>query len=240
MSASRHPKRPQRSFDPPEDIFSRQIGPSSSSSRTGARSSEMGRTSSSSYWSTVIDRHQCDGCGSHYNNKRELELHSTTCQGNAKPFVCPECPTAFKKNSNLAKHMRLVHRGEKNFACTEPGCDRKFGQKSNLNSHVKAVHLGEKPYVCEEQGCTRKFSQKSGLKAHIKTVHHHERPYKCHCGSSFGHRGDLNRHIRVLHDKERPFVCPQCPDRKAFGRKSVLMRHLLTHQSEPSSSSTRR
>lgn len=152
----------------------------------------MGRTSSSSYWSTVIDRHQCDGCGSHYNNKRELELHSTTCQGNAKPFVCPECPTAFKKNSNLAKHMRLVHRGEKNFACTEPGCDRKFGQKSNLNSHVKAVHLGEKPYVCEEQGCTRKFSQKSGLKAHIKTVHHHERPYKCHCGSSFGHRGDVS------------------------------------------------
>lgn len=109
-----------------------------------------------------------------------------------KPYACDQCGTAFKKNSNLVKHMKLVHLGERNFACQEPGCGRLFGQKSNLNSHVKAVHLGEKPFVCPEANCARRFSQKSGLKAHVKTVHNGERPYVCECGSSFGHRGDVS------------------------------------------------
>lgn len=40
----------------------------------------------------------------------------------------------------------------------------------------------------------------------------------------------LNRHIRVLHEKQRPYTCPVCPEPKAFGRKSVLNRHMQTHQ----------
>lgn len=292
-SSSRHPKRPIRSPDP-RDLPS--VGPSSAS-RHGNRDFEMRRHPPNSFWDTVInhsddDHHrsrpiskqprECPDCRRSFSSSR-WEEHRATCPAiNEKPYECKECGTSFKKNSNLEKHKRLVHRGEKNFACNEPGCGRLFGQKSNLNSHVKAVHLGEKPFVCEESGCARRFSQKSGLKAHIKTVHHGERPYVCDCGSSFGHRGDvsfcmtacitfacclscslytffelfltciyrsltswffffgcsfwlnfaqLNRHIRVLHEKQRPFTCHLCPEPKAFGRKSVLMRHMLTHQS---------
>lgn len=138
----------------------------------------------------------CRICKRTFASQRSYDEHTATCADpSEKPYGCHECGTAFKKNSNLVKHRKLVHRGEKNFQCAEPGCARMFGQKSNLNSHVKAVHLGEKPFVCKVENCGRRFSQKSGLKAHVKTVHNGERPYVCDrsdCGSSFGHRGDVS------------------------------------------------
>lgn len=206
MPHSRQEPRPEQTT--PNFLVSQQ--PSSA-----AAGSSASRSSSAQYWDTVLDpfsirdaprRHSdaagpstssgtrvCPSCNERFMNNRIFECHVATCAGNdEKPFICEQCGTAFKKNSNLAKHMKLVHLGERNFPCTEPGCGRLFGQKSNLNSHVKAVHLGEKPFVCPDTGCGRRFSQKSGLKAHIKTVHNGERPYVCECGSSFGHRGDVS------------------------------------------------
>lgn len=275
-----HPShRHRRPTSSRSDLRSTYSHASASSSTHAPRDIEMKTNSSSSYWDTVIDQSSPSDYHSAQRSrpisKGSYEEHKAS-SSSEKPYVCEECGTAFKKNSNLVKHMKLVHRGEKNFACREPGCGRLFGQKSNLNSHIKAVHLGEKPFECNEPGCGKRFSQKSGLKAHIKTVHHRERPFVCdECGSSFGHRGDvrclpthcsffifffshpyitqfefltehylclvpsasctilnlqLNRHIRVLHEKQRPFECPICPEHKAFGRKSVLMRHMQTHQ----------
>lgn len=183
------------------DYYSTSASASPSSSRLQHPSADM-RTHSptSSYWDTVIINdsksksmpRSCPTCARTFSSSHAFEQHVATCS-NEKPYVCPECGTAFKKNSNLIKHTRLVHRGEKNFQCEL--CGRPFGQKSNLNSHIKAVHLGEKPFVCETEGCGKRFSQKSGLKAHIKTVHNRERPYVCtveNCKSSFGHRGDVS------------------------------------------------
>lgn len=172
------------------------------------------QTSSAGYWRTVLEHHdpenaqlygprqpmsafssprECPACKREFSSTRAFEDHIRLCSPQTeKPYACDECGTAFKKNSNLVKHMKLVHLGERNFQCTEPNCGRLFGQKSNLNSHIKAVHLREKPFVCQEGQCGRRFSQKSGLKAHIKTVHNGERPYVCECGSSFGHRGDVS------------------------------------------------
>lgn len=142
---------------------------------------------------------ECMGCRRSFPTTRSFEEHLRSCPGNVdKPYPCEQCGTAFKKNSNLVKHMKLVHLGERNFPCPEPGCGRLFGQKSNLNSHIKAVHRGEKPFVCSEADCGRRFSQKSGLKAHVKTVHNGERPYQCECGSSFGHRGDVSNHFSLI------------------------------------------
>lgn len=157
-------------------------------------------SSRSGYWSTVLD-------GVPTRRNTESVPHASTTPSSSssqhqgynppassdKPYPCDRCGTAFKKNSNLVKHIKLVHLGERNFPCTEEGCGRLFGQKSNLNSHIKAVHLGEKPFICSEPDCGRRFSQKSGLKAHIKTVHNGERPYVCEdCEASFGHRGDVS------------------------------------------------
>lgn len=229
-----------RSANLSSDYWSTVLLPSPSNSVTPSPSSSSSSTTTSHHQSLHHQQHRYDPHMPHYYtpiNASQPPHPSVTSPiskpGGAssdKPFVCETCGTAFKKNSNLAKHMKLVHLGERNFACPEPGCGRLFGQKSNLNSHIKAVHRGEKPYVCDEPGCGKRFSQKSGLKAHIKTVHHGERPYVCpECNSSFGHRGDLNRHIRVLHEQQRPFTCPICPEPRSFGRKSVLMRHMQTH-----------
>lgn len=189
----------------------------SSSSRNPSHSDKR-----SSYWDTVLEpdsrgqssRHhdddrrretpksvqrECPRCRRSFSSTRSFEEHLSHCPpGEDKPFACTSCGTAFKKNSNLVKHMKLVHLRERKFACQEPGCGRLFGQKSNLNSHVRAVHLKEKPFICTEPNCGRRFSQKSGLKAHVKTVHNGERPYKCECGSAFGHRGDVSFFFSLL------------------------------------------
>lgn len=157
-------------------------------------------SSRSGYWSTVLDtapsRRYSDSIPptpATPSSSSSQHLAPDPVAPLDKPYACDTCGTAFKKNSNLVKHIKLVHLGERNFACPEEGCGRLFGQKSNLNSHIKAVHLGEKPFKCSEIDCGRRFSQKSGLKAHTKTVHKGERPYICDdCDASFGHRGDVS------------------------------------------------
>lgn len=234
---------------------SHRLYPVAMSSDSSSSSSSHPPTSPSSahYWNTVLNpppaKFDCVGCHAIYSSQAALQNHQRTCvyytTGHHKahpiglipdkPYQCAQCGVAFKKNSNLVKHMKLVHLGERNFECPYNNCGRMFGQKSNLNSHVRAVHLHQRPFKCDKPGCTRAFSQKSGLKAHIKTVHDGERPYKCDaCSAAFGHRGDLNRHIRVLHNKERPYECHICPGHKTFGRKSVLARHMQTHRSQQS------
>lgn len=123
-SSSRHPKRPIRSPDP-RDLPS--VGPSSAS-RHGNRDFEMRRHPPNSFWDTVInhsddDHHrsrpiskqprECPDCRRSFSSSR-WEEHRATCPAiNEKPYECKECGTSFKKNSNLEKHKRLVHRGEK-------------------------------------------------------------------------------------------------------------------------------
>lgn len=136
---------------------------------------------------------QCAICKSTFTSLRSYDEHKNHCGSSAdKPYKCRLCGTAFRKNSNLTKHVKMVHLGEREHACPEPGCGRMFGQKSNLSSHIRAVHYGEKPFECPETGCSRRFSQKSGLKGHIRTVHYGDRPYVCGCGSAFGHSGDVS------------------------------------------------
>lgn len=163
---------------------------------------------SSSYWDTVLDKSSgarpsgtngsltCPTCHRTFSSTQLYEDHAHNCERQPGPsersYICEICQNSFRKRSNLVKHTKLVHLGERNFACTEPSCNKVFGQKSNLNSHVKAVHRGEKPFKCTEQGCEKRFSQKSGLNAHVKTVHRGERPFVCECGSPFGHRGDVS------------------------------------------------
>lgn len=142
-------------------------------------------------FSKAIPRY-CSICQVTYTSLRAFDEHLNQCASeNKKTYSCQHCGLSFRKSSNLTKHVRTVHLGEKNYACTEPGCGRMFGQKSNLSSHIRAVHQREKPFECPESGCNRSFSQKSGLKAHIKMVHEGQRPHVCECGASFGQNGDV-------------------------------------------------
>lgn len=50
------------------------------------------------------------------------------------------------------------------------------------------------------------------------------------CNSSYSQKGDMVRHMRSVHQGIRPYRCPHCGN--AFGRRSILNKHIKTHMKE--------
>ena len=55
-------------------------------------------------------------------------------------FACDTCGKAFKHSSNLTRHVKTMHGGERPFACDT--CGKTFKERSDLTRHVKTVHGG--------------------------------------------------------------------------------------------------
>lgn len=57
------------------------------------------------------------------------------------------------------------------------------------------------------------------------------RPYKCEiCRAGYTLKGDMVRHMRYVHEGIRPYQCSECGN--AFGRRSILNKHLKTHMNK--------
>jgi len=63
-----------------------------------------------------------------------------------KLFYCEKCMKRFVGPSNLSKHKRIHHSGEKSFVCDV--CDTGFTNTSDLRRH-ELSHTGERQYVCD-------------------------------------------------------------------------------------------
>ena len=95
-------------------------------------------------------------------------------------FKCVECGKTYKTQSNLNKHIKLVHECRKDHICTE--CGNAFAQKSHLDQHISAKH--SKVIKCHY--CNNEFHTYSDREAHV-TIEHEERPYKCHYIGTISH-----------------------------------------------------
>ncbi|KIY69513.1 hypothetical protein CYLTODRAFT_349295 [Cylindrobasidium torrendii FP15055 ss-10] len=62
--------------------------------------------------STGPSRHECNICGKRFSRPSGLKIHVTTHTGE-KPYVCSEdgCGRAFSVQSNMRRHVRIVHQG---------------------------------------------------------------------------------------------------------------------------------
>lgn len=123
----------------------------------------------------------------------ELQAHIAEVH----PPTCQYCPTSFKTNKELKRHLELQHGildtdkpNAKSFACTHPGCKQIFTKRGNLNVHVKTVHERKKDFVCGQStipvpselendsqvfahGCGRSFTSKASLVEHVRITHFH-------------------------------------------------------------------
>mmetsp|Transcript_12489 Transcript_12489/g.38104 ORF Transcript_12489/g.38104 Transcript_12489/m.38104 type:complete len:398 (-) Transcript_12489:2353-3546(-) len=115
--------------------------------------------------------------------------------GSEHASACPRCPSSFRRQYDLIRHLRSVHQQCKFFNCQH--CDRSFSQRGHLNEHVQAVHM-ESNAVCEI--CDMRFSARSKLIRHTKSVHLQFKSHSCsRCGKMFAENSNLQRHEKRVH-----------------------------------------
>ncbi|XP_022966871.1 transcription factor IIIA-like [Cucurbita maxima] len=108
------------------------------------------------------------GCMKTFTNKQCLKAHVQSCHQYIECEICGEkklrknikqhlrqkhesdglqttircthegCSNVFSTSSNLRQHVKVVHLGQKPFACCFPGCGMRFGYKHVRDNHEKS------------------------------------------------------------------------------------------------------
>eukprot|EP00092_Neocalanus_flemingeri_P019186 GFUD01020785.1.p1 GENE.GFUD01020785.1~~GFUD01020785.1.p1 ORF type:complete len:422 (-),score=92.38 GFUD01020785.1:15-1280(-) len=79
----------------------------------------------------------CDNCGQFYRQKAYLQTHMKVCL-DIRDEKCDECDEKFHSKTDLYKHDRTHHTGDKPYACTI--CSVAFSSNSGYIAHGKNVH----------------------------------------------------------------------------------------------------
>ncbi|KAJ0177617.1 hypothetical protein K1T71_006490 [Dendrolimus kikuchii] len=188
----------------------------------------------------------CTLCKKRFHARSQVAYHAY-CNGQRKPYQCPECNNkSFATHSHYKYHMR-VHRNERTYKCDV--CSAGFVQMSKLQRHM-LKHTEEKKYVCTE--CNKAFNNLTSLRKHGLT-HTEERPYACTtCGRRFRDGSNYKKHLEKHKEKKcscgewceggcgadgggatranrppRPHQCPRCP--QAFHSSKDMKRHAAVH-----------
>jgi len=171
-----------------------------------------------------------EGCHKSYTKPVRLEEHLRS-HTNERPFSCPSCPAAYRRETHLNAHMRMhLPESSRPFLCgwqdpasetiaststslaDPPGaCERRFWTQQHLKIHQENVHQGKKGTVklrCEH--CPKEFLKHRALRAHVLEAHcpPGTKPYMCphpNCGFSFENPSRLRKHQRT-HDPFR-YTC---------------------------------
>ena len=132
--------------------------------------------------------------------------YKTICSSNLKKHVrsihegerykCKECDYQATHPSGLLKHKKVEHEG-KRFNCTQ--CNQKFRDSNKLKIHISYVHQGIK-YQCEK--CVYHAQSPILLKYHVKSQHDEVGKYKCtKCDYQANVLTSLNKHVEINHEQ---------------------------------------
>jgi KRAB domain-containing zinc finger protein len=148
-------------------------------------------------------------------NEQQINLKRTL-------FSCVICEKQFTRNSQVYRHMRVVHEKVRDFNCEK--CAQSFTCKRDLTKHFETVHLKLRPFQCAE--CNKGFYLMTKLLVHVKLVHEKAKPVIiCNtCEKSFPTKKLLGRHRRDYHSPTGKFPCIQCD--KSYKRRMNLKNHV--------------
>ena len=146
--------------------------------------------------------------------------------GKGNDFKCALCDQLFMEPGLMRKHVRTVHKEEKEYKC-DP-CDKIFPTLVDFRTHKNSVHKGYK-YKCNP--CGRLYSTTNILQFHIsENVHEGNKngqDYECAiCNQLFSEQSSLRKHVKKLHETHTEPTCNPCG--KSFATPGALKHHLAT------------
>ena len=160
----------------------------------------------------------CHICGpSRILKKSSLPNHLKTFH-KEKDINCeiPGCDKKFKKQSDMKKHVRNIHMGERSH-CVQ--CGDYF---KDLHYHMKVFHE-HISFPCEM--CSKKYTTKQGLNFHIKHTHGDSKKEVCdYCAVEVKH---VKHHIKMMHSGvvEKKVSCQEEGCAKMFRTKQEASIH---------------
>ena len=79
---------------------------------------------------------KCDLCNYFFPKRYKLKNHIEAVHEKSVPRLnCEFCSKTFFATSNLNKHVRIIHEGERRFKCD--GCHKRFAFRNHLHSHLR-------------------------------------------------------------------------------------------------------
>ncbi|CAH2251281.1 jg5976 [Pararge aegeria aegeria] len=136
--------------------------------------------------------------------------------------ICGACGRKFAFPSEVIRHQKLYHMGERNYKCEV--CNFKCKSINHLGTH-KMTHAPERPFKCEI--CKKTFKWKNGLGRHMM-IHLNVRPHVCGvCQEAFVQKtstviyGDFTR-IREA-DGSESFACNVC--KNVYKKRTSFTQH---------------
>ncbi|KAL8607451.1 hypothetical protein ACOMHN_004425 [Nucella lapillus] len=166
----------------------------------------------------------CDVCGKTFQSKASLRNHTKLHASPEGMFQCPQCPTSFRFQSRLDRHMRKHQ--DRTDVC--PHCGKVYISKVHLQRHISVDHLGIKDYRYKCGQCGAQFFENIQLRDHMAYRHQGVQIYSCkYCHKGFNCRPTMVRHERKEHTNYLPYKCKHCS--QGFPEKSKLVAHEMTH-----------
>lgn len=131
------------------------------------------------------------------DEKNQVTSVVTEREEDEKAYKCPICNRAIKRKSDIARHVRFVHKRIRKYQCTR--CPRAFLQSCHLKDHMRGAHAETSENMCPV--CGKHFGMSSKLKRHILTVHEDKRNFKCnHCEKAYKDKQALAKHVARHHN----------------------------------------
>ena len=179
----------------------------------------------------------CNFCSSEFAADDDVSEHTcdrmddivTNDDSGSNVYSCDECAYQSPFRNNVDKHMRSVHRKERNFLCSE--CGSQFSEQKSLHHHL------EKMRTTTDDG-TMVFRCAKFTKLPSRAAEHLHKDdatnlFLCNiCDYTSSSQTDAKRHIQRIHLGERRYVCNTC--NKAFTSQPEVGRHLARDHNDTS------